>query len=108
VTVFSKGGKTRTVLLRTAIWRELLRFRQGAGLDAPLFPSRRGRGHLHPTSIERMLLKAAQRAGLELVVSPHWLRNSHATHALERDALSSRLTGDTHVVSLGRRPGQAC
>jgi integrase/recombinase XerD len=104
VTVFGKGGKTRTVLLPTAIWRELLRFRQGANLDAPLFPSRRGRGHLHTTSIERMVLKAAQRAGLELAVSPHWLRHSHATHALERGApihLEATL-GHASVATTGR------
>ena len=38
VTVFGKGDKTRVVLLPAAIWRELLCFRQGADLDAPLFP----------------------------------------------------------------------
>ena len=38
VTVYGKGGKTRVVLLPAAIWRELLCFRQGADLDAPLFP----------------------------------------------------------------------
>jgi integrase/recombinase XerD len=32
VTVFGKGSKTRVVLLPNTIWRELLRFRQGAGL----------------------------------------------------------------------------
>ena len=49
VTVFGKGSKTRAVLLPSSIWRELLRFRRGAGLDAPVFASRRGGGHLHPT-----------------------------------------------------------
>jgi integrase/recombinase XerD len=37
MTVFGKGGKTRTVLLPSAIGRERQRFRQGAGLDAFLF-----------------------------------------------------------------------
>lgn len=105
VTVFGKGGKTRVVLLPSAIWRELLRFRQGARLDAPVFPSRRGGRHLHPSSIERLVLKAAQRASLELAVSPHWLRHSHATHALERGApihLVQATLGHPSVATTGR------
>jgi integrase/recombinase XerD len=105
VTVFGKGEKTRTVLLPTAIWRELLRFRQGAGRDAPVFPSRRGGGHPHPTSIERLVRKAAQRAGLELAVWPHWLRHSNATHALERGApihLVQATLGHASVATTGR------
>lgn len=105
VTVFGKGGKTRTVLLPLAIWRELLRFRQHAGVDAPLFPSRRGGGHLHPSSIERIVTRAAARAGVEGAVSPHWLRHSHATHALERGApihLVQATLGHASVATTGR------
>jgi integrase/recombinase XerD len=105
VTVFGKGGKTRVVLLPNAIWRELLRFRQGAPADGPLFPSRRGGGHLHPSAVERIVWKAAQRAGLEGKVSPHWLRHSHATHALERGApihLVQATLGHASVATTGR------
>jgi site-specific recombinase XerD len=105
VTVFGKGSKTRVVLLPSAIWRELLRFRQGAVLDAPVFASRRGGGHLHPTAIERLVFKAAQRAGVEGKVSPHWLRHSHATHALERGApihLVQATLGHASVATTGR------
>jgi integrase/recombinase XerD len=112
VTVFGKGSKTRTVLLPSAIWRELVRFRHGASMDAPVFPSRRGGGHLHPTAIERIVFKAAQRAGIEGKVSPHWLRHSHATHALERGApihLVQATLGHASVATTGRylhaRPG---
>jgi integrase/recombinase XerD len=48
VTVFGKGSKTRVVLLPNPILRELLRFRQHAAQDAPVFPSRSGGGHLDP------------------------------------------------------------
>jgi integrase/recombinase XerD len=105
MTVFGKGAKTRTVLLPNGVWRELLRFRQHADRDAPLFSSRRSGGHLHPTSIERVVLKAAQRAGVEGAVSPHWLRHSHATHALERGALIQLVQatlGHAPVATTGR------
>jgi integrase/recombinase XerD len=105
INVFGKGSKTRTVLLPSAIWRELLRFRQHAPLDAPVFVSPRTSGHLHPSSIERIVAKAAARAGLELAVSPHWLRHSHATHALERGApihLVAATLGHASVATTGK------
>ena len=105
VTVFGKGSKTRVVLLPNTIWRELLRFRQSAALDAPVFPSRRGGGHLDPSAIERVVQKAARRAGLEGKVSPHWLRHSYATHALERGApihLVAATLGHASVATTGR------
>ena len=105
VTVFGKGDKTRVVLLPSAIWRELLRFRQGAGLDAPMFPSRHGASYLHPSSIERMVARAAARAGVDGKVSRHWLRHSHATHALERGApihLVQATLGHASVATTGR------
>jgi integrase/recombinase XerD len=105
VTVFGKGAKTRTVLLPSAIWRELLRFRQHAALDAPVFVSPRTGGHLHPSSIERIVARAAARAGLKLAVSPHWLRHSHATHALERGApihLVAATPGHASVATTGK------
>ena len=86
MTVFGKGSKSRVVLLRNTIWRALLRFRQHADFDTPVFSSRRGGGHLHPSMLERIVTKAAQRAGVEGKVSPHWLRHSHATHASEQGA----------------------
>jgi integrase/recombinase XerD len=105
VTVFGKGSKTRVVLLPNAIWRELLRFRQHAAHDAPIFASRSGGGHLDPSMVERIVTKAAARAGVEGKVSPHWLRHSHATHALERGApihLVQATLGHASVATTGR------
>jgi integrase/recombinase XerD len=105
VTAFGKGAKTRTVLLPAAVWRELQAMRNGSSLDAPVFPSRSGGGHLHPTSIERVVFAAARRAGVEGKVSPHWLRHSHATHALERGApihLVAATLGHASVATTGR------
>jgi integrase/recombinase XerD len=46
------------------------------------------------TQIWRIVAKAAQRAGIEGNVSPHWFRHSHASHALTRGA-SVALVRDT-------------
>ena len=103
--MFGKGSKTRVVLLPNTIWRELLRFRQHADLDDAVFQSRSGGGHLHPSMVERIVTKAAQRAGVEGKVSPHWLRHSHATHALERGApihLVQATLGHASVATTGR------
>ena len=44
------------------------------------------RGKLHPTRIRKIVTQAALRAGITKKVSPHWLRHSHASHALDRGA----------------------
>ena len=104
VTVFGKGSKTRVVLLPPSVWAELVALRAGAQPDAPVFRSRKG-GHLHRTAIERLVGDAAAQAGLEGKVSPHWLRHSHATHALERGApihLVQATLGHASVATTGR------
>ena len=106
VTVFGKGGKTRTVLLPSDVWRDLVSLRGEAGLDDPVFRSRRG-SHLDPSAIFRIVRHAAERAELEAMgkVSPHWLRHAHATHALERGApinLVQATLGHASVATTGR------
>jgi integrase/recombinase XerD len=86
VTVFGKGGKTRHVLLSDATWQKLMALRNGGDMDAPVFRSTRGGGHMCVSAIWRIVRKAARRAGIEGDVSPHWLRHAHANHALERGA----------------------
>src|SRR5206468_6868702 len=52
-----------------------------------------------------LFFKAAARAGVEGKVSPHWLRQSHATHALERGApihLVQGTLGHASVATTGR------
>jgi site-specific recombinase XerD len=84
VTLFGKGGKTRTVLLTVATWRELA-VRRDDNADAPIFVSQKG-GPLSPVQAWRVVRAAARRAGIEGDVSPHWLRHAHASHALDRGA----------------------
>src|ERR687885_952407 len=50
ITIFGKGGKTRTVLLSAATWRQVLELRDDAGPDDPLFLSRK-RGPLSPRAL---------------------------------------------------------
>lgn len=101
VTLYGKGGKTRAVRLSPGTWREVQQFRQvvasedatQTAADAPLFAGRKG-GHLATSQVYRIVRAAAKRAGIPGKVSPHWLRHSHASHALERGA-SVALVRDT-------------
>ena len=88
VTVYGKGGKTRTILLPTPIWEDVYALRQEASEEDPVFPSRKKKrgGHLDPSHINKIVKAAALRAGIEKKVSPHWLRHCHASHALDRNA----------------------
>lgn len=86
VTLFGKGGKTRAVKLSKATWQALqaLRHMLCDGAD-PVFVSQKG-GRLDETQVHRIVKQAAQRAGIAGNVSAHWLRHSHASHALDRGA----------------------
>ena len=89
VTVFGKGGKTRTVLLPASVWEKLALIRGEAADEQPVFSSRqkdsKGKA-LDPSWVYRIVQKAAKRAGIKKKVSPHWLRHAHASHSLERGA----------------------
>jgi integrase/recombinase XerD len=85
VTVWGKGSKERAVRLPASVWQELQALRQDAPDDAIVFPGRRG-GQLHRVSVERIVIRAAARAGITKHVSPHWLRHALASHALDRGA----------------------
>jgi|WetSurMetagenome_2_1015567.scaffolds.fasta_scaffold59845_1 site-specific recombinase XerD len=105
ITVFGKGGKTRVVLLSPATWIELVTLRGEAMGDYPVFASRKGKGHLHPSQVKRIIQAAAERAGIEAPVSPHWLRHAHASHALDRGApihLVQATLGHASVATTGK------
>jgi integrase/recombinase XerD len=86
VTVFGKGGKTRVILLPSTLYRDLLALRGAATQDDPIFASRKGKGHLDPSMVLRIVRAAAQRAAIEGNVSPHWLRHCHGSHSIDRGA----------------------
>ena len=108
ITVFGKGEKTRTVLLKPETYKELMGIRDDAPPGAPVFRSRGG-AHgksgrkLDPSQVTRIVEAAACRAGIAVYtetivvdgkqvkrkrsrVSPHWLRHAHASHALDNGA----------------------
>lgn len=114
VVLYGKGAKTRVVLLSADTWRELVSLRENSDPDAPVFPSRKKRGHLDPSQVKRIVTAAARRAGIVGNVSPHWLRHAHASHALDRGCpihLVQATLGHASVATTGRylhaRPGDS-
>lgn len=84
VTIYGKGDKTRIVTFSPGVWQELKSLRGDSGVNDAVFASRKGKGHLDTSQINRIVGTAAKKAGLKGKVSPHWLRHSHASHFLQR------------------------
>ena len=104
ITVFGKGGKTRTVLMPESVWNAVQSLRKDAGENSPVFRSRKG-GHLDESQVWRIVRKASKRAGIEKAVSCHWLRHAHASHALDRGApihLVQATLGHSSIATTGR------
>ncbi|WP_237225494.1 tyrosine-type recombinase/integrase [Rubinisphaera sp. JC750] len=104
ITVFGKGGKTRTVLIPESVWDALLRLRREATDDDPVFRSRK-RGHLNESAVWRIVRKASERAGIDKDVSCHWFRHAHASHALDRGCpihLVQATLGHSSIATTGK------
>lgn len=104
ISVFGKGGKTRTVLMPQSVWNALMSLRKVAKNGDPVFRSRKG-GHLDESMVWRIVRKAAKRAGIEKAVSCHWMRHAHASHALDRGApihLVQATLGHSSISTTGR------
>jgi integrase/recombinase XerD len=105
ITVLGKRDKTRTILLTAPTRRELLTLRGGAYHDHPVFRSARTGAHLDVSAIWRIVRSAARHAGIDLGVSPHWIRHAHASHALDRGApihLVQATLGHDSVATTGK------
>ena len=75
-----KGGRTRVVRLSRGTWAELQAIRPADALgDDRVFP-------MSAWNAWDRVRRAARKAGLDALVSPHFLRHSHGTHALHRGA----------------------
>ena len=105
ITVYGKGGKTRTILLKPQVWQQLLSLQGNASAVEAIFQSRKGRGPLDSSQVRRIAYAAARKAGLEQKISPHWMRHAHASHALDRHApihLVQATLGHASVSTTGR------
>ena len=85
VTVLGKGTKTRTLTIPEKVRAEVLALRPGgATLADPVFTSKRSPGRaLGVRDARDIIYRTRERAEQDRRVSPHWLRHSHATHALD-------------------------
>ena len=104
ITVYGKGKKTRTILLKQDVWLELVKFKGDCNNNDPVFQSRKG-GHINRYQLWRIISESAKRAGLEGKVSPHWLRHAHASHSLDRGApihLVQQTLGHESVATTSR------
>src|SRR5215510_536393 len=85
LSIAGKGAKLRQVLLPDIVSRSLSSLRADAGVNDPVFGSRKG-GALAERTVNDMVKRAAAKAGIEAPVSPHWLRHAHGSHAIDRGA----------------------
>lgn len=87
ITIYGKGSKTRTVLIPEPLWTQLNSFRGAAPDDYYIFRGRKKNRQMHPTTVLKIVRKAAQKAGIQKAVSPHWMRHAHASIASEKAPL---------------------
>jgi integrase/recombinase XerD len=111
ITVVGKGTKARSIVLSKETWEALETLRTGS--DGPVFLSTRGNPLTEP-ALWRIVRRTAKSAGVDLPISPHWLRHAHASHALDRGApihLVQATLGHASIATTGRylhaRPGES-
>jgi integrase/recombinase XerD len=83
--VLGKGAKFRTVALPPTLWRELEELSGSLRPDGAAIPRPNG-SMLDRQAVHRIVKRAARRCRLNIAVSAHWLRHSHASHALDHGA----------------------
>jgi integrase/recombinase XerD len=106
VTLHGKGSKTRTIVVPEAITAELL----GLNAKGAIFRNYKG-GRLSSRYARIIVGRISKEAGH--VLSPHWLRHAHASHALDNGApihLVKESLGHSNISTTSRylhaRPNQ--
>lgn len=86
IKVVGKGDKERKVIIPATHLIHLQSSRKSKNSDEAVFKSREGDKPICDRTIRRIVVKYAELAQLDRIPSPHWLRHSHATHALKNNA----------------------
>jgi site-specific recombinase XerD len=81
----AKGQKDRYITLSDNMVERLEALRDYAASDEAMFLSRQG-GHLDESQVHHIVKLSAEKVGISPDTSAHWLRHSHASHALDRGA----------------------
>lgn len=108
ITVLGKRGKTRSIPLHTKVWETLQAYKpQGVQGTEYVFQSRQTTKEvrrLTESRVWQIVSGIARSAGIDHA-SPHWLRHTHATRALEGHApikLLQETLGHTSLAVTGR------
>jgi integrase/recombinase XerD len=81
----AKRGRERHVMLSARLLKVLRAYWKRSRPTGPyVFPGPGADGVLTRSAVHQALVKAARRAGITKIISPHTLRHSFATHLLER------------------------
>jgi integrase/recombinase XerD len=107
VTLYGKGGKTRTILITNSFYEELLQLKAKNTMYPTrfVFISKKTKDRLSRMQAFRTVQKAVILAGLDQNISPHWFRHAHASHALAKGApmpLIQRDLGHSSLAITGR------
>lgn len=93
IRIEGKGGVWRSIKIRKELWFYIVDYRSSMGLptsfnnndDCPLFLNYCG-GQLTHWYIRKLIAQAAEMAGLENKITPHWFRHTSASMALANGA----------------------
>lgn len=112
--VIGKGRKVRSIHIPLHLKEDILDYVIELNSDDHLFTNDRRvdfglndftRTKLNHSQIFRIVKSAAQKAGLDVKPSPHWLRHTSATHAIEAGApvhVVQRSLGHESISTTGR------